>query len=364
MRRPLIALAALALFALALAIGVRGPEFGEEDAPAAEAGPPAKKWTESPLERAFVPAEQGGEADAPHLLAGVSGGCGGSDGGPVKSLRSLLRRQGPDGGWGELPEEFEGQLYTRNGATALALLSFLGAGYTPLSREESDGMPIGAGMKRGLDWLVAHPPANALDAALTALALSETAGLMGGEARVQSALEALVRLDAFQRSDGCWGDPFTDFCGALALVSARAGSIPASPAMFDRASAGLHDRLASAPDLPSVTAAMFLDRNRDPEGFAMVEADLLAALPDPEHPEFSRDWMAALLLFRRDGPAGESWKTWNLPLKDALIPTQNRDGTWPGEHGPTASVVRDALAVLVLEVYYSYENVPGVREKE
>ncbi|MBI2920984.1 MAG: hypothetical protein HYY18_07855 [Planctomycetes bacterium] len=361
MRRLALALLFIALLALGLAMGFRRGKSGEEALAAVDAPRSPGPWSESPFESAKVSAMAPAEKESRRqLVAGSSGGCGGADGGPT--LKALLRRQGADGAWGELPEEFEGRLYTRNGATSLALLAFVGAGYTALSRDLGDGVTIGGSLKRGLEWLNSHPPATAFDAALMALALTEYAGVSGAESAAQSALEALIRLDAFQRADGSWGDPFTDFCGALALVSARAGSIGIPPSMFDRASAGLQARLSLAPDLPAVSASVFLDRERNPPGYEAIEAELLANLPDSEHPEFTRDWMASLLLFQACGPSGEPWKTWNEPLKNALIPTRQRDGTWPGGYGPTASVVRDAFGALVLEVYYRYRNVPGVRD--
>ena len=58
---------------------------------------------------------------------------------------------------------------------------------------------------------------------------------------------------------------------------------------------------------------------------------------------------------------GETWKKWNEDMKDALIPTQCKNGDDTGSWDPTGPyseawgrVGQTALSALCLEVYYRY----------
>lgn len=292
------------------------------------------------------------------VRVGDSGGCGGTvPPGPL----ALLRAQKTDGSWGDGTEEFEGRSWSRTSATSLSLLALLGGGWTHLTKECWDEGRIrpGEGIKAGLKWLLEQRPADATEAALAALTLCEWRALTGSQLSAQPASDALARLDAFQHGDGTWGDSFQDWLGSLALVSARSADFDHLSVSSDRARLALRDRLETSPDLPSIASAILFNRDKTPPGLDAVREDLLIRLPDPANLEFTRFWMGSIVMYQLDGPDGEGWKTWNNPVKTALISTQAKDGTWGLELGSTASVVRDALGVLTLEIYYRYECVAG-----
>ena len=133
----------------------------------------------------------------------------------VVEVAWLARHQSPEGRWG--PATFSlrcgrpvcgGTGYEENeaGLTGLALLAFLGAGYTPASREAyvdvhtGRRVVIGEVVKRGLVWLVSqqHEDGRIGDRgthetynhSIAALALSEAYGLGGGGALKESAQRA------------------------------------------------------------------------------------------------------------------------------------------------------------------------------
>ena len=76
---------------------------------------------------------------------------------------------------------------------------------------------------------------------------------------------------------------------------------------------------------------------------------------------WSKGSLGGLAAFQR---GGDLWTVWELRLRGALLPTQERDGdldgSWPpmgltGEIG--GRVVTTSLCALALEVYYRYPRV-------
>src|SRR6185295_15738321 len=99
-------------------------------------------------------------------------------------------------------------------ATSMALLAFLGAGYTQLARPVSDGTDFGKVVKEGLQWLLAQEGpdgsfegANAAAQAWGALALAEAYGMTLKSAELSelpfpgAASERTVRALAAKRAD-------------------------------------------------------------------------------------------------------------------------------------------------------------------
>src|SRR6185503_14160200 len=99
------------------------------------------------------------------------------------------------------------------GVSALALLSFLGAGYSQLSKDElvdiavpQQKLRFGETVKRGLQWLIAHQdpegcvgergPKHLYNHAVAALALSEAYGMTASQPLLEPAQKAIDFLVA------------------------------------------------------------------------------------------------------------------------------------------------------------------------
>ena len=366
MRRRISAIALLLLLALLCAVALRNLTSGPMDEPASAPQPSADVAADA-AKRGADPGQATGSGEtakqARRLVAHESGptdgeGCGGGS----ICLRSLLRRQNEDGSWGAMTELFEGRDWSRQDATAMVLLSFLGAGYSPLSKDRLGDLPVGDAIRAGIAWLDVHPPADAGGTALVALALSEAAGLTGDPAMKESADRALARLTAWQCGDGRWdGDAVAARFSTMALASARIGDIPQLPALTGRAAARLRDSLAAGPDPDAAIQLLWLTREISDENRESVREACRAAPPAADAPAYIRWYFDTVALFQVDGPKGEAWKTWSLAIREVIIPSQGREGTWPGGGGPTTSAVRDSLAVMTMEIYYRYANAPAVK---
>jgi len=113
----------------------------------------------------------------------------------IEALRYLARHQMSNGAWGDAPkactcypaappakpvEPDSGDVQT----TGLVLLAFLGAGYSPLSKDTFDGRCWGAVVREGFEWLLKRQtPGGAFDErdparnAIAAFALTEVHGM-------------------------------------------------------------------------------------------------------------------------------------------------------------------------------------------
>ena len=69
--------------------------------------------------------------------------------------------------------------------------------------------------------------------------------------------------------------------------------------------------------------------------------------------DFEFVYHQALGLYQYDGPGGVLWKKWAPAARDALLSTQNRDGSWNGG-SQSHRLVRTSLAELSLQIYYRY----------
>lgn len=136
----------------------------------------------------------------------------------AKELLWLARRQKDDGGWG--PAD----------ASSLALLAFVGAGYTHASKDAYSGVCFGSTVKKGVEHLSATDPAalSIHAAALRTLALCEHYGHTGGlkfKSCAEAAAEDLLKR---QEAVGGWG-------AETAWVAAALKSADLSGLKVDRA---------------------------------------------------------------------------------------------------------------------------------
>jgi len=279
----------------------------------------------------------------------------------VLPLAGLLSHQNEDGSWGDLSEAFEGRIWTREEATALVLVTLLGAGYSHVSKEKLGDRDAGDAIKAGFMFLDRHPPADAGGTALVALALSELASLTESPKWRGQADAALARLAAWQCGDGTWaGDAVSTRFASMALASARIHGLLPLPSLAERAAAQVRDRLAAAPDADAAIQLLWLTQEFSDENRELVRATCLSVPTETSAPDYTGWYFNCLALYQADGPRGESWRTWGTAARIALIQAGTKTG-WPRDGGATACAVRDALATMTLEVYYRYEFAPGVK---
>jgi hypothetical protein len=348
---------------------------------------------------------------------------------PPKSTLSdgllwLARHQSPDGRWssdgfgaacgkadGAAGCDGAGEAGFDVGVTGLALLAFVGAGFTHKHNADFNGIPVGNVVKKGLAWLTDRQDADGciggkqgfksvLQHAIAALALSEAFGITSDAALKGPAQKAIDFIVQAQNPGAGWryaaqcGDNDTFVTGwcVMALKSAQIANLEFPPAAFDGAKAWLdhvtdeagragYDKPGSDPvvlpgrnerfanhDTMSAVAVMsriFIDRNKRDPGL-VTSADLLAAdLPSREEPriDYCYWYFGSLALFQL-GPGGPRWKTWKGTLWPILEQTQRppesgcRRGSWdPVDRWGCVGgrVYATAINCLPLECYYAYD---------
>lgn len=274
------------------------------------------------------------------------------------------------------------------GVTGLALLAFLGAGYT------HQGDRYAENIGRALQWLVAEQDKNgslAGDAAayahlychgMATIALCEAYGMTGDSALRAPAQAAIDYIVAAQHpTRGGWrygprqlGDTSSSGWQVMALKSAVLAGIDVPAETYtlahrflDSVAAGRFGGLASyRPDeavKASMTAEALFTRQLlglDRENAANNEAGdyLLERLPDFRQYNLYYWYYGTLTMYQL---GGKYWKAWNEALRDTLIQHQRKgghlEGSWDplrpwGGHG--GRVYSTALSVLCLEIYYRF----------
>jgi hypothetical protein len=279
------------------------------------------------------------------------------------------------------------------GVTGLALLAFLGAGYSHLSKDEFPDpvtpgkiLKFGEVVKNGLKWLMSkQDPGGCIGGrgtkymynhAIATQALTEAYGMSATQLFKGPAQKAVDFIIAAQNPGKAWrytkqsGDNDTSVTGwaVMALVSAELSEleVPAHDAYsgartwFDSVTdstiysrAGYNGKSSGKVFVPgknenfrhheTMTAIGVLDRifmaknKLDPalEGVQLLVADL------PEWKANAIDFYywyhASYAIFHYDGPDGRFWKKWTEPLKNAIVPNQKTaadgcvNGSWSSE---------------------------------
>lgn len=282
--------------------------------------------------------------------------------------------------------------------TGLALLAYLGAGYTHLDGKYK------AVVTRGLEFLLQSQkddgdlrgPSKAVGMychAMASLAVCEAYALTG-DRRLRSAAERAVDFIVKARSaDGmAWrylpGDTRgsdTSILGWIVLVlkSAREVGITVPPnttagvlKWLDKVSGGEQGGLAryqpeaiarSRKDgeiTPTMTAEAWICRQflgvGGPGPASGEAADYLLATNPGRNPMNIYYWYYGTLSMYQQG--GPSWDRWNAQVRDALVNRQRSQGHQAGSWDPDDTdygarggrIYETALATLTLEVYYRY----------
>ncbi|HET6422065.1 MAG TPA: prenyltransferase/squalene oxidase repeat-containing protein [Planctomycetaceae bacterium] len=322
-------------------------------------------------------------------LAGVGGGSGaggggtglealgGSDGSQraVKAgLAWLARQQQPSGNW-ELhrgyPDAAPRYMRTDTGATALALLCFLGAGYTA---EKGDYAPV---IKKGLRWIISQQDPDTGDLhdqrqeegrapafyahSMATMALCESIVLTGDPSLREPAERAVQYLLFAQHPDyGGWkyrpinktmvGDMSVTGWALMALHTARMAGIEVSTTDFQRASAFIDSvqehggsRYKYEPTDPAETFSAALTAEgllcRQWFGWARdyppMQDGIRYLLAPENRPEWSPGkrnlygWYYTAQMLHNVG--GEPWQSWFPPVRDLIVKHQISGGSSRGD---------------------------------
>jgi biopolymer transport protein ExbD len=318
----------------------------------------------------------------------------------LAALRWLARHQSADGSW-------SAQGFSRNcgsgkcsgpgesdydaGVTGLSLLAFLGAGFTPMSKDSpimvdpafpDRQLHFGDAVKHGLQWLITQQDVEGCvgergmkhlySHAIGTLALSEGYGMTGLELLRGPAQKSVDYLVAAQNPGKGWrysakcGDNDTSVTGwaVMALKSAELSGLTFSKSAFDGALAWLREatenngyyrvgynqagtgkvfvpsRNEQFSDHPSMSAVAVLSRifiQKSQKEPALTAVHFLAGdLPEWKtgQVDFYYWYYASLALFQVDGPKGAFWSKWNEPMKAAIVPHQKlakhgcENGSW------------------------------------
>jgi squalene cyclase len=325
-----------------------------------------------------------------------------SDSAVVRALKWLARHQNPDGSWGAANHTNQcvgakcdgaGDSEYDAGVTALALLAFLGAGYSHLSKDAipdpvtpGKTLRFGEVVKSGLKWLMSkQDPEGCIGGrgtkymynhSIATLALSEAYGMSATHLFKGPTQKAIDFIIAAQNPGRAWrytmqsGDNDTSVTGwaIMAVKSAELSEldVPAREAYkgartwFDEVTdstiyyrAGYNSKFSGKVFVPgknenfvhheTMTAVGVLCRilmSKDKGDPALAGVQLLVS----DLPKFKTDWtdyyywhFGSLALFKYEGPDGPYWKKWDEAIKSALVPNQKSgadgcsNGSWTSE---------------------------------
>lgn len=275
-----------------------------------------------------------------------------------------------------------GTVSTTTGATAIALLAFLGAGHTHQEGEYAETMRMGiyyllARMRNtphGADFQEGTMYAQAL----SAIALCE-AYSMSGDAQLKApAQQAIDFIEYAQdRQGGGWryspgapGDTTVTGWQLMALKSAQAAGLRVDSHVFSLTDHFLDsvqndsgaaygyrdDKPGDATTAVGLLSRMYLGWHRDHPALERGLARLAEHGPSPENMYFN--YYATQVLSHA---GGADWETWNAEMTSMLLRTQatggHESGSWyfaAGHGNKGGRLYNTAMAVMTLEVYYRY----------
>ncbi|MEX0824662.1 MAG: hypothetical protein WD119_00765 [Pirellulaceae bacterium] len=266
-------------------------------------------------------------------------------------------------------------------ATGLALLAFLGAGYThqsgPYTEEVRQGLyylrermqPAALGSDLQMGSMYGH--------GIATLAIIEAASMTGdqelrhqGEQLTKFILAARHPTKGWGYTPGSPGDITLTGWQAMALFGAKRLEIVMPSDIFSSIKAyvdslspdeGIHFGYREPAESPTPTAIglalqLYLGRPPDhPQQRLGLEA-MQAAGPQPNN--VYHNYYATLALHHA---RHAKWDQWHVPLRERLIETQSRQGhqtgSWhfPDHYGDVGGrLYTTAMCAMILEVYYRY----------
>ena len=278
----------------------------------------------------------------------------------------FMSRQRPDGSWNEGPATLEGHPLNRPGTTGLALLTFLGARYSHLSKDQYEWHDVGPCVKSGLEWIMRdqlpdgtfQSSAGTLDHTLATLALSEAYGLTGSNRFKNEAQKATDALVEMVLSGQLKEDASLHAWAAGTIASAEIAGLQVKREAFERIRGFYDARVDQPADAGEIWTRIMFDKKKDHPRLAPGADRLVARPPRWDQQDYASWYWGSLALYQYDGPDGAAWKAWNDPLRTTLVNSHSSRGDWPGRNrGET--FVQTCQASLTLMIYYRYANVFG-----
>lgn len=342
---------------------------------------------------------EGRTAAARDRLAAARGGSPASEQAVERGLTWLAAHQRVDGGWSfdlqgtkcDGKCSHAGTHQSTTGATALALLAFLGAGQTHRVGEHQPTV------ERGLAYLISRiqPSARGADLqegtmyaqGIATLALCEAYAITGDPRLHKPAQQALDFIVNVQHPLGGWryfpgqpGDTTVLGWQLMALQSGRLAGLQIPDHTVARAHEFL-DRVQAengatygyqssgdekTPSAVGLLCRMYHGWKRDDARLKIGIARLVERGPDFQDLYFT--YYATQAVHHFDGP---QWEQWNKRLRDRLVAQQvtagHAAGSWhtPDYHTVAGGRLCDtALAIMILEVYYRHMPLYGYRGVE
>lgn len=282
------------------------------------------------------------------------------------SIKWFVGAQNRDGSWGQGTTMLSGHPIDKVGTTGLALLAFLGAGYTTISADRLYGVKMGDVVQNGIRFLLQdqredgsfQSSRGAIEQAVASLALVEAYGMSGSRALIEPAKNGLRALQAAQLKDGSWGDLYESLWSSYVLVSGKLGDLPFDPDRLKRTQEYFRGQLDAGPNLPAMIGALMVEKNCSHPAIAETARWVAVTPPDWSQQDFGYWYMGSMALFQYDGPEGPLWKSWSDRFKQTLVPTQQKEGNWSGSD-PNQTLVQTALGSLSMQVNYRFANIVG-----
>ncbi|MEJ7591912.1 MAG: hypothetical protein WKF77_10210 [Planctomycetaceae bacterium] len=338
-------------------------------------------------------------SDARREAAKTLGGSPESEEAVERGLAWLALNQYPDGHWSinDFPGEpaadlGQGSFRADSAATGLALLAYLGAGYTHQSGKYQDVV------NRGITWLLKRQkPDGDLFAdesdfvwfyshGMASIALCEAYGLTKDAALKEPAQKALnFIVDSQHPEFGGWryrpkfeSDTSVSGWQLMALKSGEMSGLTVPKDAYVRVgrwldsvqsktSAGQFSYHPSREASPTMTAEgllmrQYLGAKRDDAQLIAGANFLRSRLPDFGQRDSYYWYYATQVMFHMQG---EHWNEWNNSLRDSLVETQSKDDTGGGSWDPARPTPEKwssaggrhyvtCLNLLILEVYYRH----------
>jgi hypothetical protein len=335
----------------------------------------------------------GRESGMQQALLGAYGGTGGTQRSVMEALKWLARNQGRQGLWslqgpylnGASNENFEA-------ATAMALIAFQGAGYTPKSAKDG---PFTENVSRGWTALLAKqdPQGNFFQAgqgtsqlytqAFCTIALCELYGMTRDERYYEPAQRAIDYCVEVQSPEGGWkyfpgtgSDLSVSGWFVMALQSGRMAGLKIPDKtlrgvnkFLDGVSheyGSLYSYQSNSPPSKSMTAEGLLCRQylgwqRDDERLVQGANYLVENLPNWDRSD--RDayyWYYATQVCHH--MEGKHWQRWNKVMRVEIPRHQIKDGKERGSWDPDGfrwgseggRLFITCLSTYMLEVYYRH----------
>jgi len=312
----------------------------------------------------------------------------------ASALAWLVAHQWQDGGWRLNLEagpcdgrcRNSGTTGTSTGATALALLPFLGAGYTHRQGNYAEVVDRGLSYLTGRMVETRHggdlQEGTMYAQGLAAIALCEAYAMTGDDNLRPYAQKAIDFIVHAQHPRGGWryvpgapGDTTVTGWQVMALKSARLAKLYVPSHTTETAkefltsvqeAGGAFYGYQSPAKQPGPTAVglllrMYLGWHRDqPE---LQRSTIYLAATGPSKSDMYFNYYATQVLHHY---GGASWQPWNVELREYLIETQGHNGheagSWffPDSHGTIGGrLYTTAICAMILEVYYRHMPLYG-----